>query len=80
MAATVLKLTFIGSLGKSHTIQIANPKKGLDKDTVLNAMNKIAQTHMFFKNDEELYVTPKRAAYLTSSSEPVFVANADENK
>lgn len=68
---TYLKLKFKGSMGNSHFIRIAKPKKGLTKEVVQEAMESIAAAHAFQKNDEVMYVTPVSAKYVTTTEEAV---------
>ncbi|MBD5806230.1 DUF2922 domain-containing protein [Limosilactobacillus walteri] len=69
---TILKLKFKDTTGKSHFFKIANPKKGLSKETVRQAMEMMAATHLIKKGDEELTATPVGAKYVTTTEEAVY--------
>ncbi|MBF0601876.1 DUF2922 domain-containing protein [Limosilactobacillus oris] len=68
---TYLKLKFKSSLGKSTFMKIANPKKDLTKEKVLEAMQNIAAASAFIKEDTDLYVTPVSAKYVTTTEKAV---------
>lgn len=77
--AKILKLKFKGSLGNVHTLQVAHPKDGLTKEVVEDAMNKIANTHLFMgKNDEENFSTPQGASYVSTTTEPIYAVDSDK--
>ena len=59
-----LNLTFKGSLGKKHILKLSYANDQLDAETVRQAMINLANTHLFFKDGEELYVTPIAAKYV----------------
>lgn len=50
-----LNLTFKGSLGKKHSLKLNYASGDLDAETVRNAMQEIAQTHLFTKEGENIY-------------------------
>ena len=68
---TYLKLKFKSSLGKSTFMKIANPKKDLTKEKVLEAMQNIAAASAFIKEDTDLYVPPVSAKYVTTTEKAV---------
>lgn len=72
MNSTYLKLKFKNAVGQSTFMRIANPVKNLTKDQVLGAMQQLAATNAFVKNEAQLYVTPVSAAYVTTTEEAVF--------
>lgn len=59
-----LNLTFKGSLAKKHVLKLSYANDQLDAETVRQAMINLANTHLFFKDGEELYVTPIAAKYV----------------
>lgn len=67
-----LNLTFKGSLGKKHILKLTYANDNLSPETVRKAMEQISQTHLFFKKDEELYVTPISAKYVDTVSTVLF--------
>lgn len=69
---TILKLKFKDATGKSHFFKIANPKKGLDQETVRKAMELMTSAHLIKKGDEELTTTPVGAKYVTTTEEAVY--------
>ncbi|MBC9703596.1 MAG: DUF2922 domain-containing protein [Enterococcus sp.] len=77
--AKVLKLKFKGSLGNAHTMQVTHPKDGLTKEVVEEAMNAISNAHLFVgKNDEESFTMPQGAAYVSTTTEPIYAVDADK--
>ena len=54
MAKRVLKLSFKNEKNKTKTITIANPKEGLSKEVVQDAMSKIVEAKAFSKEDVSL--------------------------
>ena len=57
MAKKVLKLSFKNQKDKTKTITIANPKEGLSKEVVQDAMAKIVAAKAFSKEEVELYTS-----------------------
>lgn len=77
--AKILKLKFKGSLGNAHTMQVTHPKAGLTKEVVEDAMNSIANAHLFMgKNDEESFSLPQGAAYVSTTTEPIYAVDSDK--
>ncbi|MBB1079786.1 DUF2922 domain-containing protein [Limosilactobacillus sp. STM2_1] len=72
-----LNLTFKGSLGKKHTLKLSYASGELDAETVRKAMEEIAQTHLFTKEDEDIYQVPLSAKYVDTVSTVIF---NDEHK
>lgn len=70
---TYLKLKFKTSKGKFAYMRISNPKKGLTKELVQEAMVNIAGTRAFRKDDQILYLTPLAAKYVTTTEEAIVV-------
>lgn len=69
---TILKLKFKDDLGKSHFFKIANPKTGLDKETVRRAMDIMSTTHLIKKDKVELAAVPVSAKYVTTTEDAVY--------
>lgn len=67
-----LSLTFKGNLGKKHSLKLNYASERLDEQTVRKAMEKIAQSHLFVKGDEELYSTPLSAKYIDTVTTVLF--------
>ena len=74
MAKKVLKLNFKNQKDKIKTITIANPKEGLSKEVVQDAMTKIAATKAFTKDEVVLYDSVDSAKYYTTQSDEIFDA------
>lgn len=71
---TYLKLKFKNSIGKTVFMRIANPKMDLDKETVSQAMKKIASTEAFKKDEIFLYAEPVSAKYVTTTEKAIIEA------
>lgn len=67
-----LNLSFKGSLGKGHSLKLKYANDQLDEDTVRNAMQKIVDSQLFGKDDEQLYLRVASAKYITTTDEPIF--------
>lgn len=67
-----LSLTFKGSLGKKHSMKLSYASENLNEKVVRQAMEQIAQSHLFVKGDEELYATPLSAKYIDTVTTIVF--------
>ena len=67
-----LNLTFKGSLAKKHVLKLSYANDPLDAETVRQAMINLANTHLFFKDGEELYVTPIAAKYVDTIPTVLF--------
>ncbi|WP_076459648.1 DUF2922 domain-containing protein [Limosilactobacillus caccae] len=67
-----LSLTFKGSLGKKHSLKLNYASERLDEQTVRQAMEKIAESHLFVKDNEELYQQPLAAKYIDTVSTILF--------
>lgn len=67
-----LNLTFKGSLGKKHLLKLSYANDQLDAQTVRQAMDQLANSHVFAKNGEELYVTPLSAKYVDTIPTVLF--------
>lgn len=65
----VLDLSFLSEEGKKFRVRVANPKPGLTKETVLNAMTVLA-TEGFFEGQGLL--KPIKAAYIKTSNEEIY--------
>ena len=74
MAKKVLKLNFKNPKDKTKTITIANPKEGLSKEVVQDAMSKIVAAKVFSKEEVELYTSVDSAKYYTTQSDEIFDA------
>lgn len=75
-----LNLTFKGSLGKKHLLKLSYANDNLSAETVRAAMKQISDTHMFFKNDEEIYATPVSAKYVDTVSTVLFNDEPADNQ
>lgn len=75
-----LNLTFKSSLGKTHVLKLNYADQSLQESVVRGAMENIANLHIFVKGDEELYVTPVSAKYLSTTSEPIFTTKKEKKK
>lgn len=67
-----LNLSFKGSLGKVHSLKLKYANDQLDEATVRNAMQKIVDSQLFGKDDEQLYLRVASAKYVTTTDEPIF--------
>lgn len=67
-----LNLSFKGSLGKGHSLKLKYANDQLDEATVRNAMQKIVDSQLFGKDDEQLYLRVSSAKYVTTTDEPIF--------
>lgn len=67
-----LNLVYKGSIGKTHNLKINYAKDGLSETEIRKAMQDLAKTKAFVQDDEELYVTPIAAKYVTTTEEYVF--------
>ena len=67
-----LSLTFKGSLGKTHLLKLSYANDQLDATTVRQAMEQLANSHLFFKNNEELFATPVSAKYVDTIPTVLF--------
>lgn len=67
-----LNLSFKGSLGKGHSLKLKYANDQLDEATVRNAMQKIVDSQLFGKDDEQLYLRVASAKYVTITDEPIF--------
>lgn len=67
-----LNLSFKGSLGKGHSLKLKYANDQLDEATVRNAMQKIVDSQLFGKDDEQLYLRVASAKYVTTTDEPIF--------
>ena len=67
-----LNLSFQGSLGKGHSLKLKYANDQLDEATVRNAMQKIVDSQLFGKDDEQLYLRVASAKYVTTIDEPIF--------
>ena len=67
-----LNLSFKGSLGKGHSLKLKYANDQLDEATVRNAMQKIVDSQLFCKDDEQLYLRVASAKYVTTTDEPIF--------
>lgn len=77
MAKRVLKLSFKNEKNKTKTIAIANPKEGLSKEVVQDAMSKIVEAKAFSKEEVNLYATVDSAKYYTTQSDEIFDTDAE---
>lgn len=67
-----LNLSFKGSLGKGHSLKLKYANDQLDEATVRNTMQKIVDSQLFGKDDEQLYLRVASAKYVTTTDEPIF--------
>lgn len=67
-----LNLSFKGSIGKGHSLKLKYANDQLDEATVRNAMQKIVDSQLFGKDDEQLYLRVASAKYVTTTDEPIF--------
>lgn len=67
-----LNLSFQGSLGKGHSLKLKYANDQLDEATVRNAMQKIVDSQLFGKDDEQLYLRVASAKYVITTDEPIF--------
>ena len=77
MAKRVLKLSFKNEKNKTKTITIANPKEGLSKEVVQDAMSKIVEAKAFSKEEVNLYATVDSAKSYTTQSDEIFDTDAE---
>lgn len=67
-----LNLTYKGSLGKTHLLKINYVKDGLTKEQIKQQMQAVADSQLFAKDGEQLYVQPISAKYVTTTEEVVL--------
>lgn len=67
-----LNLSFKGSLGKGHSLKLKYANDQLDEATVRNAIQKIVDSQLFGKDDEQLYLRVASAKYVTTTDKPIF--------
>lgn len=67
-----LNLSFKGSLGKGHTLKLNYVHDDLSEETVRQAMNKLAQSKLFQKDDELVFQLPRSAKYVTTTDQVIF--------
>jgi hypothetical protein len=67
-----LNLTYKGSLGKTHLLKINYVKDGLTKEEITQQMKALADSQLFAKDGEQLYVQPVSAKYVTTNEEVVL--------
>ena len=77
MAKKVLKLNFKSQKNKIKTITIANPREGLSKEVVQDAMSKIVAAKAFSKEEVELYTSVDSAKYYTTQADEIFDNEAE---
>lgn len=73
----VLKLSFKNEKNKTKTITIADPKDGLSKEVVQNAMSNIVEAKAFSKDEVNLYAAVDGAKYYTTQSDEIFDTDAE---
>lgn len=73
-----LNLNFKGSLGKTHSLKLSYANDQLDAATVREAMKQLANSHLFFKGDEELFATPVSAKYVDTIPTVLFYDRKDK--
>jgi hypothetical protein len=67
-----LNLTYKGSLGKTHLLKINYVKDGLTKEQIKQQMQAVADSQLFAKDGEQLYVQPVSAKYITTTEEVIL--------
>lgn len=67
-----LNLTYKGSLGKTHLLKINYVKDGLTKEQIKQQMQAVADSQLFAKDGEQLYVQPISAKYVTTTKEVIL--------
>lgn len=67
-----LSLIYKGSLGKTHTLRLKYAKDGLDAKEVRQAMTDLATANVFKKDNEDLFVVPVCAKYITTTEKTIF--------
>jgi hypothetical protein len=67
-----LNLTYKGSLGKTHLLKINYVKDGLTKEQIKQQMQAVADSQLFAKDGEQLYVQPISAKYVTTTEEVIL--------
>ena len=67
-----LNLTYKGSLGKTHLLKINYVKDGLTKEQIKQQMQAVADSQLFAKDGEQLYVQPISAKYVTTTAEAIL--------
>jgi hypothetical protein len=70
-----LNLTYKGSLGKTHLLKINYVKDGLTKEQIKQQMQAVADSQLFAKDGEQLYVQPISAKYVTTTEEVILKKN-----
>lgn len=67
-----LNLTFKTSKGKKHLLKLGYANSNLDAKTVRQAMNLIATSGLFKKDDEQLCAIPLAAKYVDTVDTVLF--------
>lgn len=67
-----LNLTYKGSLGKTHLLKINYVKDELTKEQIKQQMQAVADSQLFAKDGEQLYVQPVSAKYITTTEEVIL--------
>lgn len=67
-----LHLTFQNSEGKRSILALNGVKQDLDEATVKGAMQNIAQSELFIKDDVALYATVMGAKYVERTTTEIF--------
>lgn len=65
----VLDLTFANKDDQKFRLRIANPKPGLTKTEVLNAMKALGEEEYFL---DQGHLKPVKAAYIKTSNEEIY--------
>ncbi|MTV82695.1 DUF2922 domain-containing protein [Secundilactobacillus folii] len=71
---TVLQLRFKGSDDKTHTFNFPKAVPGLTTETIADAMTTIATLNLFNRKGVSLYAQMISGAYVTTSTQELFVA------
>ncbi len=66
-----LNLTYKGSLGKTHLLKINYVKDELMKEQIKQQMQAVADSQLFAKDGEQLYVQTVSAKYITTTEEVI---------
>lgn len=71
---TVLQLHFVGSDNKKHTFSFNKAVPGLTSEQLATAMATIADAAIFNRKDVDLYTEAVSAAYVHTTTQPVYNA------
>lgn len=67
-----LRLTFVGTDAKKYTLALTDAKANLNEEEVRVAMEKIATSNLFEKEEVQIYARAHAAAYVDRTVADIF--------